>query len=70
VGFDMDENFASHVMHCDICKKEGTIVNPNPDDYCNDGYKLLVEFIAAMQTMIDSFTAYTGDSDHEHDDRI
>jgi hypothetical protein len=66
----MDKNFASHVMNCQICKREGTIVNPNPEDYCNEGYKLLLEMIDDMQQMVKEFTDYVGDSDHEHDDRI
>jgi hypothetical protein len=50
------ENFASHVLHCDICKKEGSVVDPNPNDYCKKGYKLLLKEIDNMQEMIKSFT--------------
>jgi len=54
------ENFAAHTMHCDICKKEGTIVDPDPNDYCDDGYKLLMEMISDMQEMIKQFSDKTG----------
>ena len=54
----VEENFASHVLHCDICKKEGSIIDPNPNDYCNDGYILLIEEIKNMQEMIKLFTQH------------
>lgn len=53
---DNRENFVSHVLYCNVCKKDGSIVNPNPDDYCDGGYKLLIEMINDMQEMIKSFT--------------
>jgi len=52
-------NFASHVMECNICKKEGSIVDPDPKDYCEVGYALLLETISNMQDMIKLFTEYT-----------
>jgi len=54
----VESNFASHVMECNICKKEGSIVDPNPKDYCEAGYKLLLETIANMQDMIKSFEVW------------
>ena len=35
-----------HILDCDKCPREGSIVNPNKDKYCDVGYDLLLKYIS------------------------
>ena len=40
---DAFSNFAEHILNCDICKKGGRFVDPDPNDFCEKGYKLVLK---------------------------
>ena len=35
----------NHILDCDKCPREGSIVNPNKDEYCDVGYALLLDLM-------------------------
>ena len=47
--------FSEHQQRCDKCPAGGPIANPNPDEYCEEGFILLknmIEYIQNMNKMI------------------
>ena len=43
--------FLEHQQSCEKCPDSGSIVDPDPDDYCEEGFELLKNMIEQMQNM-------------------
>jgi hypothetical protein len=42
---EVPQKLLEHFLECDQCPKQGSIVNPKREEYCAEGYGLLLDYI-------------------------